>query len=126
MRIGGGWLVGLWGLVSMIVDGGARAGRVEQGAACGQPGLPPCPLQSFMRNEVAAPLARGDMKTLSTSLRKVATIAPPAWASWSATALDGAAAAERGDRAALRADCNTCHQTCRGHYRQPFPNDPLP
>lgn len=99
---------------------------MRQGAACGQPGLPPCPLQSFMRNEVAAPLARGDMKAISVALRKVATIAPPAWASWSATALDGAAAAERGDRTALRADCNACHQTWREQYRQRFRDRPLP
>src|SRR6516165_3772078 len=111
MRLGAAVFVGVATLVWAL---GERApASVGQGAMCGQAGLPPCPLQSFMRNEVAAPLARGDMKTVSTSLRKVATLAPPAWASWSATALEGASAADQSNRAALRAACNNCHQTWR-------------
>jgi cytochrome c553 len=79
-----------------------------------------------MRNEVAAPLARGDMKAISAALRKVATIAPPAWASWSATALEGASAADQNNRAALRAACNNCHQTWRDQYKQRYREKPLP
>src|SRR5215211_4511270 len=117
MRIGAALLLALGGLV-----GGASATReraqasIGQSATCGQAGLPPCPLQSFMRNHVAAPLARGDAKTIAQSLRKVATIAPADWASWSTIALEGVAAAERGDRAALRTACNQCHENWRPQY----------
>jgi hypothetical protein len=124
MRFGIAVFAGIGTLIWAL--GEASPASVDQGATCGQPGLPPCPLQSFMRNQVAAPLARGDMKAISGSLRKVATIAPPAWASWSATALEGAGAADRGDRAALRAACNTCHQTWREEYKQRYRERPLP
>ncbi len=117
-------------LIGLVLSGkqGTPAvhASVEQGATCGQAGLPPCPLQSFMRNDVAAPLARGDMKAISGALRRVATFAPPAWASWSSIALAGASAADKGDRTALRAACNDCHRTWREEYRQRYRARPLP
>jgi len=98
--------------------------RVEQ-ATCGQPGLLPCPLQRFMRENVAAPLARGETKAIGASLRKVATIGPSEFTSWSAIASQGAGAAEQGDTTALRSACNACHQAYRAAYRAKYRARPI-
>jgi hypothetical protein len=98
--------------------------RIEQ-ATCGQPGLSPCPLQRFMRESVAAPLARGDTKTIADSLRKVATSGPSEFTTWPSIASAGATAAERGDTAALRSACNACHKAFRAEYRAKYRARPL-
>jgi hypothetical protein len=99
-------------------------GRVVQ-STCGQPGLAPCPLQRFMRENVAAPLARGDNKLIAESLRRVEAIAPSDFATWALIARQGAAAAEQGDTAALRSACNACHQAYRAEYRSRYRARPL-
>ena len=78
-----------------------------------------------MRNQVAASLARGDMKGMAEALRKVASLAPPEFTTWSQLANDGARAAELGDRRAVRATCNGCHQAWREPYRERFRERPL-
>ena len=93
-------------------------------ATCGQPGLLPCPLQRFMRENVALPLARGETKSIGVSLRKVATIGPSEFTNWSAIASQGAAAAEQGDTTALRSACNACHQAYRAAYRAKYRAQP--
>ena len=94
-------------------------------ATCGQPGLLPCPLQRFMRENVALPLARGETKSIGVSLRKVATIGPSEFTSWSAIASQGADAAEQGNTAALRSACNACHQEYRAAYRAKYRAKPI-
>lgn len=94
-------------------------------ATCGQPGLLPCPLQRFMRENVAAPLARGETKSIGVSLRKVAMIGPGEFTNWSAIASQGAAAAEQGNTAALRSACNACHQAYRAAYRAKYRAQPI-
>ena len=37
-------------------------------ATCGDPGLPACPLESYMRTKIAAPLTQKDMATVATGL----------------------------------------------------------
>jgi hypothetical protein len=97
---------------------------VEQ-TTCGQPGLSPCPLQRFMRERVAVPLARGDGASLARALRKVASIAPDEFAMWATIANQGASAAEQNDTLALRASCNSCHQAYRAEYRAKYRARPI-
>lgn len=92
-------------------------GLFQRAATCGQGGLPPCPLQAFMRSSVAAPLARDDVKTIAASLEKVATLGPPEWKTWAEFARRGAAAAGKNDRAAIRSSCTDCHNAWRAEYR---------
>ena len=94
-------------------------------ATCGQPGLLPCPLQRFMRENVALPLARGETKSIGVSLRKVATIGPSEFTNRSAIASQGAAAAEQGSTTALRSACNACHQAYRAAYRAKYRAQPI-
>jgi hypothetical protein len=98
---------------------------VPQQATCGEPGMMPCPLQQFMRENVAAPLARGDDPAIARSLRKVAAIAPSEFALWSAIANEGAAAAEQDDTVKLRAACSSCHRQYRAQYRAKYRATPI-
>ena len=96
-------------------------------ATCGDPGLPPCPLQSFMRNKVAAPLAQREMAGLASALDRAGTMQPDkAWASWGTFASAGAAAARRNDVEAVRAACKACHDAWRPAYRKDYRLRPLP
>jgi hypothetical protein len=115
---------------------GAAAGEKERGGAhdamaqggeCGKPGQPPCPLQDWMRKNVAGALAANDAAALSVALDKAAKLTPdPAWASWTTAATAGAAAAKKGDIAGARAACKTCHDAWRTTYRDKFRMRPIP
>jgi hypothetical protein len=105
----------------------AEENRVEQKSACGTPGLAPCPLQAFMRTRVAAQLSSSNLAALAGGLDRAAKLVPdPSWASWSAFARDGAAAARRGDVASARASCKECHDAWRDAYRARYRARPLP
>ena len=108
--------------------GGDAVGEMPaQSGACGKPGQPPCPLQDWMRKNVAAALATNDAAALAVALEKSAQLSPdPAWASWVSAASSGAAAAKKGDVAGARAACKTCHDAWRTAYRDQFRTRPIP
>lgn len=96
-------------------------------ATCGEPGLPACPLQSFMRAQVAAPLAQKDMAALAAGLDRVPAMQPePSWTTWSSFAKAGAEAARKGDVLEVRKSCKGCHDAFRASYRKDFRQRPLP
>ncbi len=107
----------------------ARVVTVADGAtgSCGEPGQAPCPLQGFMRLQVAAPLAQKDLTTLAASLDRAATLLPDAtWTTWPAFAKAGADAARSGKIDEVRKACKGCHDTWRAKYRKDFRPRPLP
>ena len=98
-----------------------------QGASCGGPGLPACPLQAWMRANIAAPLAANNSAALAVALEKTAKLSPDAsWGSWSTIAAAGAAAAKKGDIAGARASCKACHGAWREKYKQQYRLRPVP
>lgn len=125
-------LVGLGGAASSSAEegaaGGARARAAGGGGStaveqslCGTPGQPACPMQRWMRANIAAPLADNDAAALAVGLEKAAKLSPdPAWISWSTLALNGAAAAKKGDIAGARAACKGCHDAWREAYRAKY------
>jgi len=118
-------LIGLWAAIS-LAGADARAASIEQ-ASCGKPGEAPCPLQKWMRANVAAKLADGDMAALAEGLEKAARLVPdPAWSSWVTLAMSGAAAAKKADVAGARASCKGCHDAWREAYRTKYRLRPIP
>jgi hypothetical protein len=106
---------------------GERSSISEGQAACGKPGAPPCPLQKWMRANVAGPLSANEMAALAVGLEKTAKLAPdPAWTTWATLAMSGAAAAKRGDIAGARASCKGCHDAWRDAYREKYRLRPIP
>lgn len=94
---------------------------------CGNPGAPPCPLQSWMRANVAQPLAGNNMNALADGLDRAARLAPDmSWTSWRTIAAQGADAARKGNIAGARAACKSCHETWREAYKAKFRNRPIP
>jgi hypothetical protein len=95
--------------------------------ACGAPGAVPCPLQAWMRANVASPLASNKMASLADGLERAARLSPEAgWGSWSTFATQGAQAARRGDVAGARASCKGCHDAWRDAYRAKYRARPVP
>jgi hypothetical protein len=86
-------------------------------AACGSKGQPDCPLQGWMKATVQTYLKAGDKERLATSLAELARHAPPGFDGWETAAKAGSDAAQAGDLAAVRAQCQACHQKNRARYR---------
>jgi hypothetical protein len=93
----------------------------------------PCPLQKWMRQNMAAANSSGDMAGLAADFDKVAKIAPdPKWngsdakANWDAIAKAGQAAAKANDAAAVKAACKSCHDAFKDKYKAQFRTKAVP
>ena len=94
-------------LAVLFAVGERRA--VAEDASCGTPGLPPCPLQAWMRQRIAGPLASNELEKLARGLDAAADFSPdPAWTEWRGYATGAAGAARRGDVAS--ADASVAHE----------------
>jgi hypothetical protein len=97
------------------------------GSTCGRPGLPPCPLQQWMRQKLAKSLASNDLPAVAQRFDGLSRLAPdPTWTTWATFANDGAAAARAGDVAKARKACSGCHAAWRKKYRQEHRTRPVP
>jgi len=90
--------------------------------ACGTPGRPACPLQRWMRTEIAAPFAKKDAARLADGFERLAELNPDPkkWPKWSQFARDGARAAREHRAAAVIIACAHCHSTYRSDYNREF------
>ena len=112
--------------------GWAGLPRAQAGdAACGAKGQPSCPLQGWMEKNMDPAVEKADTKALAVAFEKAAKFAPDAaWntaePSWSKLALAGAEAAKKGDLAAAKAQCKSCHKAFGEKYRATFRTKPVP
>ena len=130
LAVGIGALVALHGASSSASQVASAQEPAERQAddACGKSGLPDCPLQGWMKTNLVAAKAAGDMAKLETAFRKVATLAPKGsgWdKEWSALALGGAEAAKKGDKDAVAKTCTDCHAKFRKEYREKYRTTPV-
>ncbi|MGH7283578.1 MAG: hypothetical protein ACRELY_18790 [Polyangiaceae bacterium] len=89
-------------------------------ASCGSKENP-CPLQKWMRQNMAPALAAGDNAGLAASFDKVAANAPDAsWSTWSQFAKQGSNAAKKGDTAGAKAACKSCHDAYKDKYKAQY------
>ena len=96
-------------------EGGARP--TQAAGACGDKGLPDCPLQGWMKANLQSQLNAGDMTRLARALDDLSTRAPAGFDKWSASATKAADAARRHDVAAIKAECKACHDRDRNRFR---------
>ncbi|MEO8800394.1 MAG: hypothetical protein ABI551_21055 [Polyangiaceae bacterium] len=88
--------------------------------ACGTKANP-CPLQKWMKQNMAPDLAAGDNAGLAAALDKVAATNPdPSWTTWSTIAKQGADAARKGDVAGAKASCKGCHDGYKAKYKAQY------
>jgi hypothetical protein len=126
-----------WGLIAGIVLGAAAIAAAPlpasaDDASCGSKENP-CPLQKWMRQNMASAMSSGDMNALGAAFDKVSKIAPdPKWnggdakANWDAIAKTGIAAAKANDAAAAKAACKTCHEAFKDKYKATFRTKAVP
>jgi hypothetical protein len=95
------------------------------GAACGTSDNP-CPLQKWMRANMGAPLASGDLGALGAAFDHAATLSPdPSWAGWGQAASAGSTAAKNKDTAGVKAACDSCHKAFKDKYKAQFRPRPV-
>jgi hypothetical protein len=85
--------------------------------ACGDKGKPPCPMQGWMKTNMAPAAASGDTAALAKALDYVSSHAPPGLADWTAIAKKGAEAAKAGNVDGAKASCKTCHDKYKAQYK---------
>jgi hypothetical protein len=122
----------------LVLGGGVAAGAllrqpssVHADGTCGEKGQPSCPLQGWMEKNMDPAAEKGDTKALAVAFEKAAGFAPdPKWNEgdngWSKMSKDGAAAAAKGDLAAAKKECKTCHKAWRDKYKSTFRMKPVP
>jgi len=80
----------------------------------------PCPLQKWMRANMATAVAANDTAALARALDRTASFSPnPSW-SWSQMSKVAAAAARAGDMAGARKSCTGCHNLYKEPWKQSF------
>ena len=87
------------------------------GPECGRRPLADCPLQAWMKQNAAPPMASADFPALAAAFDKIPALAPPDYTAWSGIARDGAAAARAGDMPETKTACRTCHDLYQKRYR---------
>ena len=125
-----------WGLMAGILVGAAALAAAPPASAddatCGSKENP-CPLQKWMRQNMAPANSSGDMAALATDFDRVAKLSPdPKWngsdakANWDAIAKGGQAAAKANDAAAVKAACKSCHDAFKDKYKAQFRTKAVP
>lgn len=80
----------------------------------------PCPLQRWMREQMAPALAAKNAPALAKALDASANMSPVASWEWKGMAIDAAAAARAGDVETARKSCQTCHNAFKTQYQSKF------
>jgi hypothetical protein len=86
--------------------------------ACGDKGKPPCPMQAWMKANMAPAAANSDGPALAKALEYVAAHAPPGFTEWSKIATAGAALAKKNDVDGAKKTCKTCHDQYKAKYKE--------
>lgn len=80
----------------------------------------PCPLQRWMRVNIAPAVASNDPQVLAKALDRLAAFSPdPSW-NWASISKAAAAAARRGDMTEARKSCQGCHNAYKEQWKTQF------
>jgi hypothetical protein len=127
-----------WGMLAGVLIGAATVAAAPAPAmadpppACAGTKEDPCPLQKWMRQNMAAANASGDMAALATAFTKLATLSPDkSWngsdanKNWDAISNAGAAAAKAGNATDAKAACKKCHDLYKAPFKDKFRTKPV-
>lgn len=84
-----------------------------------------CPLQVWMRKNVATAVAANDAAALARALDRVATFSPDASWTWTDMSKKAADAARRGDMTEARKSCQGCHNAYKAAWRDKYRTRPV-
>jgi hypothetical protein len=116
------WMHSAPAILVLILASVGLAGSGSPAPMCGAPGRRPCPMQGFMRDQLARPYAERDFDALSANLARLGRLNPdPAdWRDWSRFAVEAVRAARAHDEAETLKACSSCHRSYRSQYLARF------
>ncbi len=82
--------------------------------------LNPCPLQRWMRSNIATAITANDTQALARALDRVATFSPDGSWRWAEIAKTGAEFARQGDMSAARKSCKGCHEAYKPSWKASY------
>jgi hypothetical protein len=103
----------------------ADAARGDASIMCGDAPLPDCPLQSWMKANMAPAYQSRDWNLLSSRFYRVASVMPQDYTTWQQIAYDGAMAASSQDFDGVKRACKACHSTYQARYRREMRDHPF-
>ncbi|HEY1533925.1 MAG TPA: hypothetical protein VGF76_07895, partial [Polyangiaceae bacterium] len=94
----------------------------------GSPGKPACPLQAWMREQMAAPYATRRFDELASNALALVALNPDprGWRDWDELAVNAARACKAHDEAQTLRVCTQCHRTHRQEYLTQYRARALP
>jgi hypothetical protein len=93
--------------------------------ACGGDGQPKCPMQAWMKANMAPAAAGGDGAALAKAMDYVASHSPPGFSNWTSIAKDAADKARAGDLDTVKKACKTCHDQYKAKYKAEMRDRPF-
>lgn len=93
--------------------------------ACGEKDKPPCPMQAWMKANMAPAAANGDSAALAKAFEYVASHAPAGFSDWSKIAKAGAEAAKANKIDDAKKSCKTCHDQYKNKYKEEMRDKPF-
>ena len=87
--------------------------------------LNPCPLQRWMRKNIAPAITANDTQALARALDRLAALSPDASWRWAEIAKTGAEFARQGDMSAARKSCKGCHELYKPTWKASYRSRPV-
>ncbi len=87
--------------------------------------LNPCPLQRWMRANIAPAITANDTQALARALDRAAAFSPDGSWRWSEIAKTGAEFARQGDMSAARQSCKGCHELYKPSWKSNYRSRPV-
>jgi hypothetical protein len=87
--------------------------------------LNPCPLQKWMRANIAPAITANDTQALARALDRLASFSPDASWRWTEIAKTGAEFARQGDMSAARKSCKGCHELYKPSWKSNYRTRPV-
>jgi hypothetical protein len=103
----------------------APVSPTEKTYACGDKGKPACPMQAWMKANMAPAAANADADALAKAFEYVASHAPTGFSNWSKIAKAGAEAAKAKKVDEAKKSCKTCHDQYKSKYKAEMRDNPF-
>jgi hypothetical protein len=87
--------------------------------------LNPCPLQKWMRANIAPAITANDTQALARALERAAAFSPDGSWRWAEIAKTGAEFARQGDMSAARKSCKGCHELYKPTWKEKYRSRPI-
>jgi hypothetical protein len=100
------------------------SGPAAPAGPCGTK-LNPCPLQKWMRANIAPAVTANDTQALARALDRLASFSPDGSWRWAEIAKTGAEFARQGDMSAARKSCKGCHELYKPSWKSNYRSRPV-